>query len=156
MVFPNHVGGPVSAIKAEWRRREFLEFVHSGGNLDCAVEMLLVLSQAKTRAEMSGGYLFWNYRSELFKTLAFLCQQELVRLQKQKRGGEAIYKAVPNAVDDLAYRVEHDGEPLPLPDHDPLAAKREQALKKLQKALEAGGWRGGKGTARKARLRVLA
>jgi hypothetical protein len=75
--------------------------------------------------------------------LNFLCEQELVHPLKGKRSGEAVYRAIPNAIDELVHRLEHEGEERSVPDYyDEMTTKRAAARDKVKAALQAGGWRG--------------
>jgi hypothetical protein len=138
--------GPLTQIKAEFRRREFLSFVHGGGDLDLAVQMLVMLRVSHTRAEV-----VQRCGDGAFRMLNFLADQELVRLLKSRREGEALYKAERGAVDDLAHRLEHQGEPIPMSMEDPDEGRRAAARDKVKVALARGQWQG----KQKVRLRVV-
>jgi hypothetical protein len=117
-----------------------MQFVHQGGNLGCVVDMLLCLSRGRTRAELKMHLAEYRATSRM---LSFLCEQELVRLLKGKRNGEAVYRAIPNAIDELVHRLKHEGEEGPIPnDYDEMATKRAAARDTVKAALQAGGWRG--------------
>ena len=68
--------GPLTQIKAEIRRLQFLDFIHQGGNLDCAVAVLLVLAKGRTRADLP--MYLPEFRTETLRMLNFLCDQQLV------------------------------------------------------------------------------
>ena len=133
--------GPLTAIKDEFRRLQFLDFVHQGGDLNCLVDMLLLLQQGRTRRDLP--QRLPQYSGGLFHMLTFLCDQDLVRQLKGKRDGKAVYKAIPNAIEELAHRLEHEGAASPpFPEDDGMDQKRAIARNKVKAALKAGGWKG--------------
>jgi hypothetical protein len=128
--------GPVSQIKAEFYRRAFMRWVHSGGDLDLAVDMLVMLRKGHTRADV-----VQRCGDAAFGVLDLLADSGLVYLLKSRKQGEALYKAVSDALDDLAYRLEHQGEPLARRMDDPDAEKRAVGREQMKAALARGGWR---------------
>jgi hypothetical protein len=133
--------GPLTQIKDEIRRLQFVDFIHQGGNLDCAVAMLLVLAKGRTRCDLP--MYLPEFRTETFRMLNFLCDQQLVYLLQGKRGGNHVYRAVPHAVDELVHRIEHDGEASPpFLEDGGMPQKRAMAQDKVRTALKAAGWKG--------------
>ena len=153
---------PLTRIKDEIRRRQFQQAIHDGLDVERAVAILVQLRTGHTSDEINTR--LWmaldnptsnlhDFMGQNFPVINFLVQQRLVDILKTRRRGRTVYKAARHAVDDLVYRLGHDGMPLPLTwdDPDPDAKRRRLAHEQVGAALQRGGWRQ-KG---KRRLRVI-
>jgi hypothetical protein len=153
--------GPLTQVFDEVRRLQFQQAVHEGVDLGFAVDILVALARGRTRSELMSDIMITGTNAGMTRqqtrelpysrTLNFLFEQRLIEILKTKRHGEAVYKATRNALQDLIYRLEHEGEPLPPVWHDPDAKRRRLAHEQIGEALDRGGWRG-KG---RSRLRVI-
>jgi hypothetical protein len=144
--------GPLSAFKQEVRRLQFLEWLHAGGDVDLAVEILLRCRTGKTISQLTFEMRIDGFGGQWrLPVVNFLASQQLLYLLKTttKEGG-GLYKAKKNAIEEFAYRLAHDGEESPIYYVDELADKRAAAQNKVKAALDAGGWRG-----KQVRLRIV-
>jgi hypothetical protein len=131
-------------IMAEVRRQQFLRFIHGGGDIYLAADLLVLLAvKGRTRAEVR---MMAGQQSN--HLLNFLGGQQLVYALRVRRAGDYAYKAIPHAIDELEYRLEHEGRPSPPPGNDD--HRRSLARKRIEIALARSGWRG-----KAAKLRVV-
>jgi hypothetical protein len=127
-------------------RRWFQEFVHDIERFNLAVDLLVLCAKRKTWSEVMGYCQGHGIgMADRTMTIRFLYAQGLlIRTEGRPRRSdghkESILKAAPQAIDELAYRLVHHGEPSPVPEPPDPDIAYKAARDKLTAALAGAGY----------------
>jgi hypothetical protein len=146
------------------RPSDLMEFALDIENLNSAVDMLIFCSTKQTWSALCEEFIYRRSlrRLKMSNIVRFLVMQELLSYSRRMDDRESVLKSIPHAVDELIYRIAHDGRPSPRSVAREPCFEDESRLaeEKLNAVLIAAGYhsadRGGAGAgAGGRRLRVV-